>query len=110
MADDPNKVVVPDNLGIVGSIQAAIRLVVFLMAAFTAIAGFVKTRDLAGLANYIQTNGGQILTAGSTLVAMGVAFYGIFRTGKLGKLLEKAAADPANQNVVSKTDPGGKDA
>lgn len=101
MPDTQTPVVVKANASLMDSIQAAIRYITFLIASVTAILGLLKAHDLAGLVAYIQASGGDLVAAISGLVALAIAGYGIFKTGKRGaQLVQAADAAPNNKAKV----------
>lgn len=73
-----------DNTGTVDAIQAGLRYVVVLITAIVALFGLVKAHDIAGLVNYVQTNGGTLVAAISGLVSLGTLLFGLFKTHKRG--------------------------
>lgn len=72
------------NIGFIDGAQAALRYATFLITAFTAIIGFLRVRDIAGLIAFVQSSGGEIFAAISGLIALGIAGYGVFKTRKRG--------------------------
>lgn len=96
------KVEVSANAGLIDGIQATARYVVVLITFTTALFGLFQAHDIAAIFMYVKQNGGQALGAVSGLIALGTAAYGVFKTRKRSNELEKAAIDPANENVVFK--------
>jgi hypothetical protein len=86
-------VVVSADAGLFDSLQAAGRYVVVIVGFATAIAGFTKSHDLAGAANYVQANLGQTVAAAAGLVALGTAAYGVFKTHLRGAQIATVASD-----------------
>jgi len=80
--------------GLIDSLQAAARYIGVLITAFIAILAFLKARDVAGLYNYIHTNGGSILGAISGLISLATLLYGIWKTRKRGIQAATPAANP----------------
>lgn len=104
MVDEtPTPIVVPKNAGVIDSVQAAIRLIGFLITAFMSIVGFLKAGDIAGLLAFIQSSGGQIFAAVSGLVALAIAGYGVFKTHKRGAQIATVAASPKVPNSIATT-------
>ena len=102
MVDEVDKpVVVAPNAGLIDAIQAAARYAVVLIGFTTAVLGLLKTRDIAGLIGYIQSNGGEVVAAISGIIALATAAYGVFKTGKRGSQLETVAADPKVPDSVA---------
>jgi hypothetical protein len=84
MDQEPQPIVVSANAGLIDAVTAAARYIVVIVGFITAVLGLFKTRDIAGLIAYIQSNGGEVLAAVAGLVSIGTAAYGIFKTRKRG--------------------------
>lgn len=87
-------VVVGQNEGLLDGIQAAARYITVIVSLGVAVAAFVRVHDYAGLAAYIQSNGGQLIGAISGLLGLVTAAYGIFKTRKRGAQVVALAKDP----------------
>ncbi len=96
-------IVVSTNAGAIDAIQAGARYVGVIIAALIAVAGFLRTRDAAGLIAYVQANGGQVLGAVSGLIAIGTAAYGIFKSHKRGSQIATVAASSKVPDSVATT-------
>jgi hypothetical protein len=96
-------VVVSANAGVIDGIQATSRYVVVIVGFIIAALGLLKVHDIAGLISLIQSNGGQVLSAVSGLIALATAAYGVFKTHKRGAQIATVAADPRVPNKVATT-------
>lgn len=101
-ATPPKPIEVSANAGAIDAAMAAFRYIGFLVTALTAIFGLIKTRDLAGLIDFVKTNGGEIVTAVSSLVAIGIATYGVLKTRFRGAQIASVAADRRVPNAVAR--------
>lgn len=101
MADPTEPVVVSANAGAIDAVQAGLRYAGFLFTAVVALLGFFSAHDAAGAMAYLQTNGGQIVAAGSGLIALGISAYGVLKTHKRGAQVATVAADPRVPETVA---------
>lgn len=98
----PQNVQVPPKAGTMDGLQSAGRSALFLLGVVSALLGFIKARDLAGAAAFVQTNIGQVVAAVLTIAGFVAAAYGAIKARKRGGQLETAAADPRNKGVTFK--------
>lgn len=93
---------VSSNAGLIDGVQAAARYIVVIVSFVTAVLGLFKVHDIAGIIAYIQANGGTTLAAVMSLIGLGTAAYGVFKSGKRGGQVATAAAEPQVQSLELK--------
>jgi hypothetical protein len=95
-------IIVGANAGFVDAATASARYVGVLFAFLTAFLGLARTKDIAGIINLIQNNGGDVLGAISGLTGIFVAAYGIVKSHTRGSQVASVAANPAVPTSVAK--------
>lgn len=73
-----------ENVGFVDMLQAGGRYIGVLVSFVVAMLALLKTRDIAGMAAYIQDNLGPVIGAISGLITLGTIAFGLFKTQKRG--------------------------
>lgn len=94
MLDPDKQILVSPNAGIVDALTALGRYAGALFMFATALLAFVRTKDLAGMAAYLQANGGAMIGAVSGLVTAGIIAYGVVKTWFRGRQVANVAANP----------------
>lgn len=79
------------SAGPIDGLQSAGRSLVVVVGFITAALGLLKVHDIAGIINLIETNGGQVLSAVSGLIAFGTMAYGVFKSYKRGTQIATVA-------------------
>jgi hypothetical protein len=95
-------VVVSANAGLVDGAQAALRSLGLLIAFAVAVVGFVRTKDIAGLAAYVHANGGQATAAASAIIGFAIYLYGVYKTHKRGAQIASVASNPSVKDSVAR--------
>jgi hypothetical protein len=94
-------IVVSEHAGAIDTLTAAGRYIVVIFTVFPALIALLKTKDFAGLIEFLRGNQGAAL--GAAAVGLGTLAYGLIKTRKRGAQLV-VAADAAPNSVAKVTD------